>query len=125
MKKKTELPVVIAAPVDPKRQLAVLAGQAMQERLNVDLKPLKKAARYLEPGKMKLLLLAVAGGAALLSLAKSIGRDSVYRSVVSKELKKQLEPVNESLEELKRQNEELKRQNEALSAELSGLRANG
>jgi predicted RNase H-like nuclease (RuvC/YqgF family) len=125
MKKKIAAPVVIPVPVDPKRQLAVLAEQAVQERLHVDLKPLKKAARYLEPGKLKTLLLAVAGGAALLSLIKSVGRDSLYRSAVSRELKRQLEPVNESLGELKEQNEELRRQNEELKRQLEGLRANG
>ena len=105
--KKTVLPAVIVA--EPKRALAARAEQAMLERLPVDQKTLHKAAKYLEPKRFKLLLLAAAGGAALFSAVRSFSHEQVYRAAVSRELKRQLEPVNERLETLQRQNEELKR----------------
>lgn len=102
-----------------KNELAVRAEQALLSQLPVDTKVLKKAAKYLEPGKLKLFALAAAGGAALLSLLASAGHARVYRAAVSRELKKQLAPVNEKLGQLEAQNEELKRQNEELQKQLA------
>lgn len=114
--KKTVLPAVIVA--EPKRALSARAEQAVLERLHIDQKTLRKAAKYLEPGRLKLLLLAAAGGAVLLSAVRSFSHEQVYRAAVARELKRQLEPVNNRLETLQQQNEELKRQNEELRRKL-------
>lgn len=112
---KTKLPV----PVNPKAVLAKRAEQAVLERIPVEPATLRKAVKYLDPKKMKLLAIAVAGGAALLSLLGTIGHDRIYRAAVARELKKQLAPVNERLDALQAQNEELKQQNEELKKQLT------
>lgn len=114
--KKTVLPAVIVT--EPKRALTARAEQAVLERLPVDQKKLRAAAKYLEPKRLKLVLLAAAGGMALLSAVASFGHERVYRAAVARELKRQLAPVNERLETLEKQNEELKRQNEELARRL-------
>lgn len=118
--KKTILPAVIhVLPEQRKNALAVRAEQAVLERVPVDQKTLRKAAKYLEPKRLKLLLIAAAAGAAMLSAIGSLGHERLYRAAVARELKKQLEPVNSRLEQLQKQNEELKRQNEELKKQLA------
>lgn len=102
-----------------KNELAVRAEQALLNQLPVNTKALQKAAKYLEPGKLKLIAIAVAGGAAMLSMLGSIGHERLYQAAVARELKKQLAPINEKLGQLEAQNEELKNQNEALQKELA------
>jgi cell division protein FtsB len=111
---------VLPAVTDPRSRLAARAEQALLERLPVDTRTLQKAARYLEPKHFKLLLASAVALAALLSLIKAVGRDQIYRAAVSRELKRQLAPVNDALEELRSQNEELARQNEELKKQLDG-----
>lgn len=101
-----------------KEALAAQAAQVLLDQLPVDSGKLKKAARLLEPKNLKIAAVAVVGGSALLSLAGSIGHDRIYRAAVSRELKKQLEPIQKQLDELREQNEVLMRQNEALQEQL-------
>lgn len=105
-------------PTDVKRGIALRAEQAVLEQLPVDRKALKKAAKYLEPKKLKLLTVAFLGGAAFLSLLGTAGHERLYRAAVAKELKRQLAPVNEKLDELQAQNDELRAQNEELKRRL-------
>lgn len=114
--KKTVMPAVIVT--EPKRMLAARAEQAVLERLPVDRSALRAAAKLLEPKRLKLVLLAAAGGMALVSMIGSLGHERLYRAAVARELKKQLAPVNERLETLQKQNEELKRQNDELRQKL-------
>lgn len=116
--KKTVLPVVVPMLNQQKNALALRTEQAVLERLPVDQKALRKAAKFLEPKRLKLLLIAAVGGAALLSAIGSFGHERLYRAAVAREMKKQLEPVNSRLDQLQKQNEELKRQNEELKRQL-------
>ena len=94
--------------------LAARAEDALLDRLPVDQKTLRRAARYLEPKNLKRIAIAAAGGSLLISLITSIGHDRLYRAAVAREMRKQLEPVKQKLEELEAQNLELHRQNEEL-----------
>lgn len=83
---------VLAASPKGRRKLAEAALK------NVDLK------------KLKLTALAAGGGVLLLGAAGSAARYEAYRLAVSRELKKQLAPLNAKLDELEKQNEELKKE---------------
>ncbi len=109
---KTHLPT-------PGKALTARTEQAVLELLPVDQKTLRRAARLMEPKNLKRLGVAVFGGTALLSLLASIGHDRVYRAMVARELKKQLEPVNRKLDVLEKQNEELLRENAELKERLA------
>ena len=68
------------------------------------------ALKSLDLKKVKLAALAVGGGALALGAAGSAARYESYRLAVSRELKKQLAPINAKLEELEKQNEELRKE---------------
>lgn len=104
---------------EAKQALAVRTEQSLLSQLPIDTDKLRKAVKYFEPGKLKLYALVAVGGMALLTLFESLSQAHMYRSAVSKEMKKQLAPVNEKLAELEAQNDALKRQNDELKKELA------
>ncbi len=112
------LPVPKQALIVPKQSLSAYAQQRVLEQLPVDTKALRKAAKYLEPKRLKLVALAAVGGGALLSLLSSVGHERLYQAAVARELKRQLAPLNAKLDRLETQNEELRRQNETLQRQL-------
>ncbi len=99
--------------------LVAQAGQTLLQQLPVDVTKLQRAARYLEPKRLKRIAIVAVGGSAVLSLIGSIGHDRIYRAAVAREMKKQLEPIRKQLDELTAQNENLIRQNEMLREELA------
>lgn len=101
-----------------KEALVAQAGQALLQQLPVDVGKLQRAAKYLEPRKLKRIAVIAVGGSAALSLLGSIGHDRIYRAAVAREMKKQLEPIRKQLDELTVQNENLIRQNELLREQL-------
>ena len=102
-----------------RRALAAQAEQAVLERLPLDQKTLRRAAALMKPKNLKLLAAAAIGGGAMLSVLGGVARERLTRAAVSRELKRQLEPVRQQLDALEEQNEELKRQNEQLRALLT------
>lgn len=72
------------------------------------------ALKSLDLKKVKLTALAVGGGALVIGAAGSAARYEAYRLAVSRELKKQLAPINAKLEELEKQNAELRKELEKL-----------
>ncbi len=68
------------------------------------------ALKGLDLKKLKLTALAAGGGLVLLGAAGSAARYEAFRFAVSREMKKQLAPVNAKLAELEKQNEELKKE---------------
>ena len=68
--------------------------------LPVDITKLQRAAKYLEPKRIKRIAVIAVGGSAALSLLGSIGHDRIYRAAVAREMKKQLEPIRKQLDEL-------------------------
>ena len=102
-----------------KEELVAQAGQALLQQLPVDVGRLQKAAKYLEPKRAKWIAVAVVGGSAALSLIGKLGHDRIYQAAVSRELKKQLAPIQKQLDELAAQNEDLIRQNEMLREDLA------
>lgn len=102
-----------------KEALVAQAGQALLQQLPVDITKLQRAAKYLEPKKIKRIAIVALGGSAALSLIGSLGHDRIYRAAVAREMKKQLEPIRKQLDELTAQNENLIRQNELLREELA------
>ena len=79
---------------------------------------LRTVLSHLNIRDVKRILIAVVGGSAAVSLLGKLARDRFYRATVSRELKKQLAPLNKKLDELEKQNEELKKQNEQLKKQL-------
>lgn len=104
----------------PGKALSARTEQAVLELLPVDQKTLRRAAWLMEPKNLKKVGLLAVSGTALFSLLASVGHDRVYRAAVSRELKKQLEPINRKLDALEQQNEKLLRENEELKAKLAG-----
>ena len=102
----------------PGKALSARTEQAVLELLPVDQKTLRRAARLMESKNLKKVGLLAVGGTALVSLLASVGHDRVYRAAVSKELKKQLEPINRKLDALEQQNEQLLRENAELKERL-------
>ncbi len=102
-----------------KDALVAQAGQTLLQQLPVDVGKLQKAAKYLEPKRIKQIVIAAVGGSMLLSLLGSIGHERLYQAAVAREMKKQLEPIRKRLDELSEQNEDLIRQNEMLREELA------
>ena len=102
-----------------KEELAAQAGQAFLNQLPFDVSRFQRAARYLEPKKLKRIAIVAIGGSALLSLLGTLGHDRLYRAAVAREIKKQLDPIQKQLDELSEQNEVLIRQNEALQEQLA------
>ena len=104
--------------IKKKDALVAQAGQALLQQLPVDVTKLQRAAKYLEPRKLKRIAVIAVGGSAALSLIGSIGHDRIYRAAVAREMKTQLEPIRKQLDELTVQNENLIRQNELLREQL-------
>lgn len=104
-----------------RKLFAARAEQAIMEQLPVERKTLRWLSKLLEPKNLKRLAIAAVCGTTLFSLISSWSKTRMYRSAMAKELKKQLEPVNEKLDELEEQNEELQRQNEQLQKKLDRL----
>ena len=75
---------------------------------------MRRAAWWLESKKLWLFGIAAVGVIALISFLGNLIRNWIYRAALRREVKKELEPVNERLDELEEQNEELHRQNEEL-----------
>lgn len=115
---KMALPAPKQAFSAPKQALSAYAEQRILEQFPVDTKALRRAAKYLDPKRLKLVALVAVGGGALLSLLASIGHERLYQAAVARELKRQLAPLNAKLDRLETQNEELRRQNEALKERL-------
>ena len=101
------------------KALAARAEQLLWDKLPVEQKTLRRAAKLLEPKNLKRLGVLALGGGAVVSLLGSVGQMRMVRAAMARELKKQLEPINRKLDELEAQNEALTRQNEALRAELA------
>ena len=97
-----------------KTTVAGQAGEALLRQLPVETKTLKRIAKWLEPGHLKQVGLLAVGVSFGLSALNSLGEARMVRAAVSRELKKQLVPVNKKLDELEAQNRELKRENEEL-----------
>lgn len=103
---------------EQKQTLAELTQQRFLEQLGVDTKALRRAARYLEPKRLKFTAIAVGGGVALLSALVALSRGRIYQAAVAREMKKQLAPLSGKLDRLEAQNEELRQQNEELQRQL-------
>ncbi len=101
-----------------KQKLTELAEQRLWEQLQVDTKALRRAARFLEPKRLKFTAIAVGGGVALISAFAAFGRGRIYQAAVAREMKRQLAPLNSKLDRLEAQNEELRKQNEELERQL-------
>ena len=96
-----------------------MAQRAVLDSLPIDPKLLRKARKAMESEKIRrLVLISVCAGTAV-TVAGIAGQRMLYRSAVSKEVKRQLVGVNDKLDELYAQNAELLRQNEALMAKLA------
>ena len=100
-------------PVLELMPLALTRGDSREQKL------MRLLLAHANPRDLKRLFLALAGCGAAVSLAGSLARNRMLRSAVSRELKKQLAPVNKKLDELEKQNEELKKQNQELKKKLS------
>ena len=103
----------------PGKALTARTEQAVLDLLPVDQKTLRRAAWLMEPKNLKKVGLLAVGGTTLFSLLASVGHDRVYRAAISRELKKQLEPINRKLDALEQQNEKLLRENEELKEQLA------
>lgn len=97
---------------------AAAAEQVLMEQLAIEPKKLQRIAKLMEPKNLKRIGIAALGAGALLSALGTAGHDRLYRAAVSREIRKQLEPVNKKLDELQAQNEQLIQQNEQLRREL-------
>ena len=108
-----------AAPIRLEPELALeLLPYALNRSKQGEQSLLRTVLSHLNAKDVKRILIAVVGGSAALSLLGKLAHDRFYRAVVSRELKKQLAPVNKKLDELEKQNEELKKQNEQLRKQL-------
>ena len=105
-----------------KNALTVRAEQALIQQLPIEEKTLRRVRKMMDPGNIKRLAIAAAGGSLAFSVLGSIGRTRVFRLETQRELKKQLDPIIKKLDELERQNEELRQQNEALQKSLAAIR---
>lgn len=112
MKKTTSL---LAAPG---KALASRASQAVLDQLPVDQKKLRRAAALLEPKNLKRLGVIAVGGGAVLSLTGTLAQARLTRSLVARELRRQLAPISKQLDALEAQNKELREQNEKLAQAL-------
>ena len=108
---------------DPSDVIAAKAEQALLEKLPVDQKTLKIAAKALEPKNLKWIAITATGGSALISLVSSISHDKIYQAAVAREIKKQVAPLERKLDELRTQNAVLLQQNRELIARLNELQA--
>lgn len=97
------------------------AEKAIIDSLPIDQKTLKIVRKVLEPGNLKRIAIAAVGGSALISIAGTFGRNRLNRLETSKELKKQLMPLQIKLNELEAQNAVLLQQNEELKLQLAKL----
>ena len=79
---------------------------------------LRKLLRRSRLRRIKRLLIGVVGGGSVLALLGKLKRDRKFRAAISRELEKQLDPVNKKVRELEKQNEELKRENAQLRKQL-------
>ncbi len=114
LKKKEKLPAV-KGPAGAALELlpsALVRGDSAQQKL------LRYVLTNANMKNIKRLGAAALGASAALALAGSIARRHMIRAALSKELKKQLAPVNKKLDELEEQNKELKKQNEQLRKQL-------
>lgn len=102
-----------------KSALAVRAEQALIQQLPVEERTLRRLGKLMEPKNIKRLALAAVGGSFAVSVFGSIGQARMYRLEMRRELKKQLDSINDKLEELEKQNEELREQNEKLQRSLA------
>ena len=96
----------------------VLTKTLIEDELPVDNKAVLVLGWLLNPNHLKLIGVVLVGGCAVFALIRSIWEKISFRSALSREMKKQLEPVYDKLEELEEQNEELKSQNEELMKHL-------
>ena len=80
--------------------------------------------RLLRKVDIKKVGIAAGGAAVVLSAVSLTGRYTVYKGIVSGELKRQLAPVNKKLDELKAQNAELKAEVERLNAQCEDEKEN-
>ena len=96
----------------------VLTKTLIEDQLPVDNKAMLVLGWLLNPNHLKLIGVVLVGGCAVFALIRSIWEKFTFRSALSREMKKQLEPVYDKLEELEEQNEELKSQNEELMKHL-------
>ena len=96
----------------------VLTKTLIEDQLPVDNKAMLVLGWLLNPNHLKLIGVVLVGGCAVFALIRSIWEKITFRSALSREMKKQLEPVYDKLEELEEQNEELKSQNEELMKHL-------
>ena len=103
---------------DKKRALEALELIAQVHGGRKEQKLLQTLLAHANRQDFKRLGLFVIGGAAALSLAENFARSRLNSIAVSRELKKQLAPINRKLDELEKQNEELKKQNEELKRKL-------
>lgn len=108
-----------------KKLLVTKAEEALVQKLPVDEKTLRRVGRLTDPKNIKRAAIAVVGGSVALSLVGKVGETRMIRRTVSKELKKQLDPVKKQLSALEAQNEELKKQNEQLRKKLGELEDRG
>ena len=96
----------------------VLTKTLIEDELPVDNKTMQLLGWLLNPNHLKLIGVVLVGGCAIIALIRSAWEKFTFRSALSREMKKQLEPVYDKLEELEEQNEELKSQNEKLMRQL-------
>ena len=96
----------------------VLTKASIEDQLPVDSKTMLLLGWLLNPKHLKLIGVVLVGGCAIIALIRSAWEKFTFRSALSREMKKQLEPVYDKLEELEEQNEELKSQNEELMRRL-------
>ena len=117
-----------------KNDIAARTEQALLDKLPVDQAAMQRVLKIMEPKNLKRIGILAIGASALISIAGSLGRDRVYSAVVSREIKKQLDPLNKKLDALEikaaampdqdllRQLDELKDINRNLREEIEELR---
>ena len=105
-----------------KRAMAARAEEALVEQLPVSPRALKLVSWLMEPKHLKHIAIAAIGVSLAGSAIGTASEMRMYRRAMSKELKKQLEPINKKLDQLEAQNEELKKQNKQLRDRLEHLR---
>ena len=115
---KNPLPVIVNKNSDV---LLSKTEQALMDRLPVDQKTVRRLGKLLEPKNLRRIAIGAVGGSVLISVVTNIGHDRIYQAAVSRELKKQLDPLRKKLDDLEAQNVALWEQNEELKRQLEKM----
>ena len=109
------IPDVVEKSTD---MLVAKTEQAIMEKLPVDQKSLERIAKLLDPKTMKRLGIGIVVGSMTASFLITLGKQQMTKAMISREVKKQIEPLKAQLEELESQNAALLKQNEELKSQM-------